>query len=232
MQICIISASLWASWTWAKASLRDSFWGSISKTHPNLEAHPCLWHEFGKPLALGPAAPGLEPPSTYSFVTIDTAHPGHISVPLSRKQCLHGRVLWGLTTMYPAQGMDSWSCPGDDHHGYAYLSGSSKFNWCWDLTNDGNQWVHYHSNNHIQEVPYIWTFKLWTFKAVHVHPSVPGMRDPAAGPPSAIADHPSAPPPPTFPPPSQSLFLPVHRCRPLSAVVLDCCAFQGTVLWD
>lgn len=48
-------------------------------------------------------------------------------------------------------------------------------------------------------------------------PSAPGVRDPAAGPPSAIADHPSAPPPPTSPPRSVTLpacsQMPAPECR-------------------
>ena len=49
-------------------------------------------------------------------------------------------------------------------------------------------------------------------------PSTSDMSDAPAGPASPVADSPSALPPPTSSPSSsQSLFLPVHECQPLSA---------------
>ena len=61
-------------------------------------------------------------------------------------------------------------------------------------------------------------------------PSMSGVSDTAACPPSHTADDPSALPPPTSSPSSsQYLFLPVHA---MPAAVLHYCNFQSTVLYD
>ena len=52
-------------------------------------------------------------------------------------------------------------------------------------------------------------------------PSVSGVTDPAAHPPSPMAHHPSPPPSPIPPPSSSQSFLPVRGCQPLCA---SCCA--------
>ena len=61
------------------------------------------------------------------------------------------------------------------------------------------------------QVPYIWTFKLWTFKDANMCiPTASTVSEIEACPPSPIADDPSALLSPTSSPSNQQLFLPVH----------------------